>query len=249
MPLTLHERHAMRKSQEHFVNNLKRTHEAFKQALNNVALASLVDDASRKTKSIGELLKALERIRDFIHESELPQWVQVLEGALKAAINDPSPSNLQNLGLKVAQIYDAAIKHVWVYDDEADSIDLSAEITKIQSESNVQALFDDLIEKLRDLILANNLDSSIAEKSLNSLIDLIRKNSRKSWTWPAIARIARLALKNFVELYSKRENANPECAAAIEAVMKAYTQVQAEIDSTNEKVSIQLSSLVQSKFR
>jgi hypothetical protein len=211
----------MRKSQAHYVNGLERAHNQLKVSIDNFIKSMAWDEKDKKVQETKKLVEAIDRLRVFVDESESPKWLKIIENASKAAVSDPSTSNMQNVNLLVASNYSDITKHIWSYNDQEPSIDLQAEINVFYAGSSIQDLFDDLAAKLRAVIDTGEIEHVSALKSLESLILLIKKNYRNPFTMSVLVSVATSTITNFAKIYPTKENANPVLASAIEAVTKS----------------------------
>lgn len=216
----------MKKSRTLFDNGLERAHKQFNASLNNFMAIVTGDERDSKMQSMKQLIDSIDRLRVFVADTDAPRWLTVIENTSRAALGDPSPSNMQQLGTQILINYDAIIKHVWPSEDDLEAIDLQSEVNVLYQSSNIQALFDDLVEKLRIVIETKEVEHSSALNSLQSLINLIKKNKKNPSSLSVLMSVTLSTVKNFVKIYPTKENSNPALASAMESLTKSLDELK-----------------------
>ena len=177
-----------------------------------------------------------------------PEWLEPLRTALEQyVLFNAQPGNTSSMIDAIGRSYGAAIKHQWAFLESDDGgFDFDGVFRKYESESNIPALFDKLVEILEQVIQCEELDSRKVIHTLETIIATLKKNRNGSY-------FGVLGTWDFFVTYMKNFAWNvlitiPVLAPAVKALRETIEETDKQIEKVSENVQTYLQRELQAEF-
>ena len=166
-----------------FVRLLEEKHEELKSKLNVFVSNMVGEDKDKKQGAAEDVLSACQTLKNNLSKEDIPSWLNKMISALNSYLhNFDNAASARNLMLEVIPIYNEIAHNKWKFDNSLKSkaFDFDAVYRKCKDDSNLDKLFDDLVNLLNEILVSGEIDSLKVRNLLERLIATLRNHKTAS---------------------------------------------------------------------
>lgn len=221
-------------SRDYFARALLKSYDRFREQFQRF-IFNLTTDPEQRIAAAQKLNEAIEALEDLlpIPEDRPPWMIQLKERLLGFILEGKTnPHKALHLQEFCQSNYWQMLNTDWgdVERGEAASFNISQLLEEVYSTSKAPALFAKLIELLEQLITDGQIETVSAEKSLKSLISLLKKNRLKPFSAWFSLKTVKTFVWNYLEVMSKDEKASPYLRPITEAIKETVKEIDSDMD-------------------
>lgn len=147
------------------------------------------DNHKEKLEESAQLYDSAMDLANVLSTSDRPNWLsEIIACTNEFTFQHKDPNSIVSgsswrLLQKLMKIYQPALSHKWDFSNHkgAHHYDFDSIYQKYRDESDLEALFDALIETLEKMVNSGEIDSITAINSLRELMEILEKNKTSSY--------------------------------------------------------------------
>lgn len=200
------------------------------------------ENAKNKSALAETACERADELARAMADGDQPNWLRRLSSAFRTYYTSPTSLGAQyNVLKQIMEVYPQIQNHKWSFAGSAEDAphDFDALFEKCRAESNLNELFDDLIQTLEKILDSGQIDSIRAISSIKKLIATLRNNKAGSYLsvmtgWQFTLSV----MKNFLWEELGRVPVLGSLAKALEKTMK---EADIELGALHERVAEEMS--------
>ena len=224
-----------------FIHTVQTKYSAFKGQLTKALNALVANNDEQKHHEVELLESSARTLMSILADQDVPEWLRSTVSQTQQFRNDhTNPAKLMQF---IINNYQAMVKHKWEFEaHQGKSYDVDEMYVEVVGTLELDDTFNDLIERLREIIESGDIDSIAALESLRQLEALVLQNKDSSFLGlSATVKFGRAFFKHFTWEMVKRIPGVKESAKAAE---KAFN----ELDDKEQKAILLVREKLSSRF-